>query len=133
MPMAQSAIFRLLTGQDRISDRDEIRRVLTDWLQSDDPVALDRRLLGDSRQGARLRLRNLHLRRAAALLDHSAIALSAACRAFDARRWPRWKRLGAAPDHASDVDRHLFAARQFGPVALTVRQLRTVIGSDRPE
>lgn len=94
------------------------------WLEQevDRPLPLER-MLGIGRpRSVRAEMRRHHLRAAAALLDaptrwKRCVELAEACRAFEARRWPVWRRLDAPPAHASPVDVELWRARQFGALA----------------
>jgi hypothetical protein len=72
----------------------------------------------------RIALRNHHLLRVAAMLPGPTSwkrceQLADACRIFENRRYPAWRaqKLDSPPDHATEIDRELWEARQFGPLA----------------
>ena len=121
----------LLTGNETEADLERVRSALVAWLTDEQGPSLHQRL-GLSRRAARCALRNAHLRAAAALLTGDpwprAEQLAEACRAFEIRRWPRW-RLTGPPPGAAALDLELYQARRFGEITLTPRQLFRIIAS----
>ena len=121
----------LLTGNETEADLGRIRLALERWLTDTDGPSLQA-YLGISRSTARKALRDRHLRAAATYLDggpwSKALALGEAARAFEVRRWPKWRRSGP-PTTASDLDLELFSARQYGDVCMSTRQLFRIIAS----
>ena len=119
----------LLTGNETEADMERIQAAMLAWLTDEQGPSLHQRL-GLSRRAARCELRNAHLRAAAALLAGDpwprAEQLAESCRAFEARRWPRW-RLTGPPPGAAALDLELGQARQFGEIALTPRQLFNIL------
>jgi hypothetical protein len=71
--------------------------------------------------------RNRALRAAGALLDGDAAALAAAVRRFASGTWPRWKRLPFPPAQADEVQHHLFAAFQDGPLPNSIKQFERIL------
>ena len=121
----------LLTGNETEADMERIQAAMLAWLTDEQGPSLHQRL-GLSRRAARCELRNAHLRAAAALLAGDpwprAEQLAESCRAFEVRRWPKWRRSGP-PSTATDLDRELFSARQYGDVCMSTRQTFRIITS----
>ena len=120
----------LLTDQATEADMERVRSAMLAWLVDDEGPSLPQRL-GLSRRSARCELRNTHLRAAAAYLPQSdpwprAEQLAESCRAFEARRWPRW-RLTGPPPGAAALDLELYQARRFGEITLSQRQLFNIL------
>ena len=124
-----TAALRFVTGNASDADLEHVRAAMTAWLADEQGPSLHQRL-GLSRRSARCALRNAHLRAAAALLAGDpwprAEQLAESCRAFEIRRWPRW-RLTGPPPGAARLDLALFEARQFGEITLTPRQLFNIL------
>lgn len=92
--------------------------------EGDAPLALHRCLGTGGPCAVRATLRRTHLLRAAAMLPgptswKRCTQLAEACRIFEVRRWPAWHKLDSPPGHATELDRVLMAARQFGSLACT--------------
>lgn len=126
-------IERFLDGADDPATLAELRNRITRWLSADSGPDLARVMGLGCRSYARKARRDALLRQAAALLpgrpSERIRALLAAVRALEVRRLDRWRRSGV-PASASEVDRLLFQAMQFGPIPGTERQLRTVLCPD---
>ena len=128
-----NAALALLTGNETEADMERIQAAMLAWLTDDATGPPLHQRLGLSRRSARCELRNTHLRAAAALLAGDpwprAEQLAESCRAFEARRWPRW-RLNGPPPGAALIDLELGQARQFGEITLTQRQLFNIIATE---
>ena len=127
-----NAVERFLAGDTSDETLAEVRARIHAWL-TDDPrgPSLERRLALGTRRSARLARRDAILRAAAATIPGSpwsrATGLAQAVRAFEARRWPRWRIIGV-PESAAPIDRLLFAARSLDSIPSTPRQLHTILG-----
>lgn len=104
----------------------DMRASLLRWAEQtgDKPLGLHRCLSLGGPRNTRASLRNHHLQLAAAMLPGPSSwarcqQLAEACRTFEARRFQAWKKLDAIPDRASELDRVLWNARQFGELACT--------------
>jgi len=104
----------------------ELRAEILRWAEQtgDRSLPLHRFIGLGGPRSTRIDLRNHHLRHAAAMLPGPTSwkrceQLADACRTFENRRYPAWRaqQLDAPPDHATEIDRTLWAARQFGPLA----------------
>ena len=127
-----NAVINIINGVSTEADMERIQAAMLAWLTDEQGPSLHQRL-GLSRRAARCELRNTHLRAAAAYLPQSdpwprAEQLAESCRAFEVRRWPKWRRSGP-PTTASDLDRELFSARQYGDVCMSTRQTFRIITS----
>ncbi len=94
--------------------------------EGDRPLPMHRCLGTGGPRGGRAALRRHHLLRVSAMLPGPTSwkrceQLAEACRTFETRRYPAWcsQKLDAPPDHATEIDRALWAARQFGPLPCT--------------
>jgi hypothetical protein len=92
--------------------------------EGDKPLPLHRCLGTGGARVTRAALRRHHLLRAAATLPGPTSwarckQLAEACRIFEVRRYPTWRRMDSPPGHASELDRVLWSARQFGQLACT--------------
>jgi hypothetical protein len=99
----------------------ELRAAMLRWSEQagDKPLGLNRCMGLGGPRAVRIELRLKHLVDAAAVLpgpSHWARCqqLAEAARAFEIRRWPRWKKLDAPPPDARPVDVHLWHARRVG-------------------
>lgn len=95
------------------------------WLEQETDRALPlHRVLGlGGPRLVRADLRRHHLARALELMPgptswRKRVQLAEACRLFEVRTWPAWKRHGQ-PETVSEVQRILMAAREYGPLPTT--------------
>jgi hypothetical protein len=125
-----SAIERFMSGADDRETLAEVRGRIEKWLRDDRGPSLERTLGLGCRSLARTARRNALLRRAADTLEGTpwarAVALAEAVRAFEIRRWPRW-RVSGIPAHASEIDRLLYSARSIDTIPSTARQLFSIL------
>lgn len=116
--------LRFLLGDDSLDVLQAIRADGLRWAmqERDRAMPLNRMMgLGGPRL-VRADLRRHHLVQALRLMDAPTSwgrrkQLAEAARVFEARRWPIWGKLDTPPPHASEVDCHLWNARQYGALA----------------
>lgn len=120
----QPAIIRLINGDESPTVLAELRAGVLRWAAQtgDKPLHLERVLGLGGPRSVRAELRRMHLLRAAELLPgpkkwDRCRQLAEACRLFENRRWPAWRGQDEPPEHATDLDRVLWDARQHGELA----------------
>ena len=132
--MPQPAILRFIDGDESAAVLAELRAGMLRWAAQagDKPLPLQRVLGLGGPSIVRAELKRMHLLRAAELLPgpgrwRRCQQLADACRLFEFRRWPVWCGLDSPPERASDIERVLFEARQFGPLACTPENYLTLL------
>jgi hypothetical protein len=121
-----------MSGADDPQTLEEIRARIERWLTDDKGPDLARTLGLGCRSFARRNRRDALLRRAADALPGTpwgrAVALAECVRAFEIRRWPRW-RITGVPEHATEIDRLLYSARLIDTIPATARQLFSILSA----
>lgn len=133
MPLVLDLIDALLDAREAPGLVERVRRGVALWIDSDGQMPLERYLGLQTPAKARQALRDVHLREAAALIRAGTLWLKAselarAAKEFELRKWPQWRRLDAAPAHATAIEQQLFKAMKVcGQMPHTGERMRKII------